>query len=77
MSLPLAIVVQTGLARWAGTGPVRKSTAQARCGTACLVPVPVPTRHRAHAWAVSPARARHGFWAGTMRPGNSLPLDDL
>ena len=49
MSLPLAIVVQTGLARWAGTGLVRKSTAQARCGTDCLVPVPGTARRRARA----------------------------
>jgi len=56
------IVFQMGLACWASTGPVRKSMAQARCGTACLVPVPGPPQR-----PVVPARARHGFWAGTMR----------
>jgi len=54
-----SIYVQMGQARWASTGPVRKSTALARCGTACLVPMPGPARHCAHAWAASPARARH------------------
>ena len=50
----LIIYVQMGQAHWASTGPVRKSTALARCGTACLVPVPGPARHRARVWAASP-----------------------
>ena len=90
MSLPLAIVVQTGLARWAGIGPVRKSTAQAQCGTGtprpgaarpascpCLARpdvVPVP---RPPQRPIVPARAWHGFWTGTMRPDYFRSLDFL
>ena len=66
---------QTGRAKRAGTGPVRKSTALARYGPASLVPVPGPTRSHARAWAKRSARSagpgmarsngRHG--AGTAR----------
>ena len=74
----LAIDFQTGQARWADTGLVRKNTALARCGTAWPMPVPGPACHRARAWAYTPARSagtgtarsngQHGGGTGACQP---------
>ena len=49
LQVPGGINFQTGRAKRAGTGPVRKSTALARYGPASAVPVPGPARSRARA----------------------------
>ena len=51
-----AIVFQMALTLWAGTGTALKSTAQARPGPACFVPVPGTARQQCRAWAATSAR---------------------
>ena len=77
---PATIVFQMGQARWADTGTAQENTALTRPGPLAIVPVPGTARCRARAWAAMSARglaqARHDFWAGTMWPDNSPPLDE-
>jgi len=51
-----SILFQMALTRWAGTGTALKSTAQARPGPACFVPVPGTARQQYRAWAATSAR---------------------
>ena len=61
---PAGIVGQTGQARQAGTGPVRKSTARELSGPESFVLVPGPCQAQCRAWAAIAAR---GPSTGTTR----------
>jgi len=63
-SSPGAIAGQMGLARWAGTGTGRKSTARERSGPDLFVLVPGPCQAQCRAWAAIAAR---GPSTGTAR----------